>query len=80
MQVGAGEQVVQAYVEIVFDNSDNRLNVRVCPHLFPQCEWVVTSFAALQLQVEGEEVALRRTIGATKDSYFLNARSVTKVR
>lgn len=28
MQVGAGEQVVQAYVEIVFDNSDNRLTVR----------------------------------------------------
>ncbi|MDR3739051.1 MAG: hypothetical protein P4L40_08520 [Terracidiphilus sp.] len=35
---------------------------------------------ARSLQIEAEEVVLRRTIGATKDSYFLNGKSVTKVR
>ena len=30
MQEGAGHQVLSAFVEIVFDNSDNRIPVMLC--------------------------------------------------
>ncbi|KAK7571814.1 hypothetical protein V9T40_014286 [Parthenolecanium corni] len=51
---GTGPRVASAYVEIIFDNRDNRL------------------------PIDKDEVVLRRLIGAKKDQYFLNKRSVTR--
>jgi structural maintenance of chromosome 3 (chondroitin sulfate proteoglycan 6) len=51
---GAGANVMSAFVEVVFDNSDGRMTV------------------------EGDEVVLRRMIGAKKDEFFLNRKRVTK--
>uniref|UniRef100_A0A1X7TAA8 Structural maintenance of chromosomes protein 3 n=1 Tax=Amphimedon queenslandica TaxID=400682 RepID=A0A1X7TAA8_AMPQE len=51
---GTGPRTVTAYVEIIFDNSDHRI------------------------QIESEEVTLRRVIGMKKDNYYLDGKHVTK--
>lgn len=47
---------------------DCRSGVAPWPH--PRCG----------LQIDNDEVVLRRTIGVKKDEYFLNRKHVTKVR
>jgi structural maintenance of chromosome 3 (chondroitin sulfate proteoglycan 6) len=51
---GSGKEVFTAFVEIVFDNSDERM------------------------PIEGDEVTIRRTVGAKKDEYYLNGKHATK--
>lgn len=36
-QEGAGHQVLSAFVEIVFDNADNRIPVIFFDHIFKVC-------------------------------------------
>ena len=77
---GAGLAVMTAYVELVFDNSDNRFPVRLA--LAPPCRIrprPARSDGALCLspQIDREEVVLRRTVGVKKDEYFLDKKHVT---
>ena len=79
LQEGAGHAVLSAYVEIVFDNSDNRFPVSVqsaftsliCSLAGYSCE------AETLCQVDREEVRLRRTIGLKKDEYYLDKKHIT---
>ena len=93
LQEGAGHAVMSAYVEIVFDNSDNRLPVSCClvafvcaiRFLHSASEALATSFS-LTLphtllpavqQVDRDEVRLRRTIGLKKDEFTLDRKHIT---
>ena len=78
---GTGPRVVTAYVEIIFDNSDNRLPVSIIKSN-RQCSYPqgskVNFFTVFILQIEKEEIVLRRVIGAKKDQYFLNKKMVPR--
>ncbi|KAI3746459.1 hypothetical protein L6452_08893 [Arctium lappa] len=86
---GAGHQVLSAFVEIVFDNSDNRIPLeleKLAPvvaatgHNQPRVLLVLQLSAneLWGLTVDKEEVHLRRTIGTKKDEYFLDGKHITK--
>jgi structural maintenance of chromosome 3 (chondroitin sulfate proteoglycan 6) len=65
-----GPATMNAYVEIVFDNSDHRLPVLIRFNVL--CSLRLT-------QTGREEVILRRTIGLKKDEYSLDKKSVPYV-
>lgn len=64
---------MSAYVEIIFDNSDNRIPVRTGHNAPPNSNVLLVSV----VQMEREEVSVRRVIGAKKDSYYLDKKHVT---
>ena len=77
LQEGAGHAVLSAYVEIVFENSDNRF-----PVSDPDSSACMRVVSVLMLkfghwQVDREEVRLRRTIGLKKDEYYLEKKHIT---
>lgn len=85
-QEGAGHAVHSAYVEVVFDNSDNRFPVRwdvscgntaSCFHLTKHETKAFPAAACRAPQVDREEVRLRRTIGLKKDEYSLDKKHIT---
>lgn len=63
---------MSAYVEIIFDNSDNRIPVRTGHNALPSSNALLSV-----VQMEREEVSVRRVIGAKKDSYYLDKKHVT---
>ena len=79
VQEGAGHAVLSAYVEVVFDNSDGRFPVR---HLHVRelsvlIEEASTDTRSWFLQVDKDEVRLRRTINKKKDEYQLDKKKIT---
>ncbi|KAI7745683.1 hypothetical protein M8C21_011025, partial [Ambrosia artemisiifolia] len=62
---GAGQQVLSAFVEIVFDNSDNRIPA------------AAITFYEARVDKE-DELRLRRTIGGKTDEFFFNGKSISK--
>ncbi|PPD74467.1 hypothetical protein GOBAR_DD28615 [Gossypium barbadense] len=80
---GAGHQVLSAFVEIVFDNSDNRIPKLDMGY---DCLILYESYLSTLVgtknkgcdMVDKEEVRLRRTIGLKKDEYFLDGKHITK--
>ena len=92
LQEGAGHAVLSAYVEIVFENSDNRFPVSCEYPIFSVYVYMSDEYAALictlmhsslvqhihaPWQVDREEVRLRRTIGLKKDEYYLDKKHIT---
>lgn len=70
---GTGPRSLQAFVEIVFDNSDNRLPVSFrCTRI----GWAVAIMPCFQF--DKDEVRLRRMIGPKKDQYLIDGKGVTK--
>lgn len=69
---GTGPRVVSAYVEIIFDNADARVPVSIL--LLKQGKYAKLFI----VQIEREEIYLRRVIGAKKDQYFLNKKVVPR--
>ena len=89
-QEGAGHAVMSAYVEIVFDNSDNRLPASyTASSALPHCLLLSPSAQSLDAvplqqtlacaheQVDRDEVRLRRTIGLKKDDFTLDRKHIT---
>lgn len=62
---GTGARVISAYVEIIFDNSDNRVPVSNYNFYSDICQFIF-----IHWQIDKEEIYLRRVIGAKKDQYF----------
>lgn len=75
IQEGTGPRVVSAYVEMIFDNSDNRIPVSLSAHVLFFLELIFVVY----IQIDREEVTIRRAIGAKKDSYYLDKKHVTYV-
>ena len=71
-----GPRVISAYVEIIFDNSDNRILVSRGWWLSSDENFLFAHFRRF-LEVDKEEVSLRRVIGSKKDQYFLDKKMVT---
>lgn len=86
MQEGAGPTVASAYVEIVFDNSDHRLEVRAsfCPKTCLAHSLILQrifssgpqQLKSCESQSDKEEVTIRRQIGLKKDEYFVDSKHV----
>ena len=73
---GTGPKVISAFVEIIFDNSDNR--IPVSSKFKPGMSSLKILFKInFYVQIEKEEVTLRRVIGCKKDQYFLDKKMVT---
>ena len=78
---------MSAYVEIVFDNSDNRLPASCNSTLCHNACFAVSSASPLlhssdfsaDEQVDRDEVRLRRTIGLKKDEFTLDRKHITCV-
>lgn len=75
---------MSAYVEIIFDNSDNRFPVcsRAYLKIPMACLWDILLLLVLMLippskQTGKDELVMRRTIGLKKDEYSLDKKSVT---
>lgn len=73
-QEGTGPRVASAFVEIIFDNSDNRIPVSHSALLAPHVMKTAPMYPA---QIERDEVSIRRVIGAKKDSYYMDKKHVT---
>lgn len=73
---GTGARVMSAYVEIIFDNTDNRVPVSVFLDFFFSHEMIL--MLVFPLQIDKDEIFLRRVIGAKKDQYFLNKKVVPR--
>lgn len=71
-QEGAGARAVTAYVEIIFDNTDNRIPVSTCAYCCT-CYMYIYFYQ----QIDRDEVSLRRVIGSKRDSYLLDKKNVT---
>ena len=72
--------MLSAYVEIVFDNSDNRFPVSIdslSELAIHAAHYLLLSIHCMQ--VDREEVRLRRTIGLKKDEYYLDKKHITWV-
>lgn len=70
---------MSAFVEIIFDNSDNRVPVLIFL-FYVRYTYIYIYFLLLSLyfQIDKEEIFLRRVIGAKKDQYFLNKKVVPR--
>lgn len=68
---------MSAYVELVFDNSDQRLPVRIPRRASRRELLVLLTAARVPSQIDKTEVTLRRSIGLKKDEYFLDKKHVT---
>ena len=62
---GRNDAVTTARVDIIFDNTDERFPV-----------WM-KQFG--KIQIESDEVTIRRTISGSTDSFYVNNRLYTKV-
>lgn len=71
---GTGDRVVNAYVEIIFDNTDKRVPVSTLPFV----RFVVKISKILRIQIDNDEIFLRRAIGMKKDQYLLNKKVVSR--
>lgn len=70
MHEGINSRALNAYVEIIFDNSDSRIMV---------CSFTPCFRSAAHLysyQIDKAEVAVRRQISGKKDNYFLDRKVV----
>ena len=76
-QEGTSLAVMSAYVELVFDNSDQRLPVRIPRRASRREHLVLLTAARVPSQIDKTEVTLRRSIGLKKDEYFLDKKHVT---
>lgn len=65
------DTVMSGFVEIHFDNSDGRFPVKLYFN-------ALNSGSKCILQIDSQEVVLRRSIGLKKDEYFLENKHVTK--
>ncbi|KAG7275326.1 hypothetical protein CRUP_035953 [Coryphaenoides rupestris] len=76
---GTGPRVISAFVEIIFDNSDNRLPIdKEEVSLRRVIGAKKDQYFLDKKMIDKEEVSLRRVIGAKKDQYFLDKKMVTK--
>lgn len=74
---GTGQRVLSAYVEIIFDNSDNRIPVSRIKLVLFYLPLNLYHFLC-NFQIDKDEIFLRRVIGAKKDQYFLNKKVVPR--
>lgn len=69
MHEGINSRALNAYVEIIFDNSDSRIMVSFIK---------LKSFNIIYfpIQIDKPEIAVRRQISGKKDNYFLDRKVV----
>src|SRR5437868_1914766 len=77
-QESTGKELMNASVEIVFDNSDNRFPVG-CRILFRTFWLALLSSCCSCRQIDETTVRIKRAIGHKKDDYWLNGKHVPYV-